>query len=160
MQCPCGSDNSFSQCCDLLINNHKLALSPEQLMRSRYSAYAINNAEYIYKTYAKKSQNFQSIQEIKEWAEQTKWLKLVIHSTSEFDSNNCTSVLPTVEFTAYYQHHGKYYQLAEKSNFCIENKQWRYLDGEVSQSDELAVPSRNEHCFCGSTKKFKRCCGA
>ncbi len=160
MQCPCGSGNNFIQCCDLLINQNKLAQSPEQLMRSRYSAYATNNAEYIYKTYADISQCAQSISEIKEWAEQTTWLKLVIHSTSSFVNKHCKSTLPTVHFSAYYQHLGKYYQLSEKSQFCFERKQWRYLDGEVSQNDELAIPGRNEHCFCGGDKKFKRCCGA
>ena len=160
MQCPCGSGNNFTQCCDLIITNKKFAQSPEQLMRSRYSAYAINNAEYIYKTYAKQSQVAQSINEIKDWAEQTTWLKLVIHSASTFDSKHGESTLPTVHFSAYYQHQNKYYQLTEKSKFCFEHEQWRYLDGEVSQSDELGLPSRNERCFCGSDKKFKRCCGA
>lgn len=160
MQCPCGSGNNFIQCCDLLINKNELAQSPEQLMRSRYSAYATNNAEYIYNTYADISQASQSISEIKEWAEQTVWLKLVIHSTSSFVNNHCKSTLPTVHFSAYYRHENKYYQLTEKSQFCFEREQWRYLDGEVSQSDELAIPGRNALCFCGGNKKFKRCCGA
>jgi len=160
MQCPCGSGNSFTQCCDLLINKNKSAHSPEQLMRSRYSAYATNHAEYIYKTYAKNSQASQSINDIKEWAEQTTWLKLVIHSSSAFDTKHRESSLPTVNFSAFYQHENKYYQLTEKSQFCFEQQQWRYLDGEVAESDELIAPKRNEHCFCGSKNKFKRCCGA
>ena len=160
MQCPCGSGNNFTQCCDLLVNKKKLAQSPEQLMRSRYSAYATNNAEYIYKTYAKISQSTQSIKEIHEWAEQTRWLKLVIHSSSAFDTQHNEAELPTVSFSAFYQHQGQYYRLTEKSQFCFEQLQWRYLDGEVSQSDELPPPGRNEYCFCGSEKKFKRCCGA
>jgi SEC-C motif-containing protein len=160
MQCPCGSNNSFAQCCDLLISKNNSAQSPEQLMRSRYSAYATKHAEYIYKTYAKDSQVSQSIREIKEWAEQTKWLKLVIHSSSTFDTKHCEAILPTVRFSAFYQHQNQYYQLTEKSKFCLEQDQWRYVDGEISQNNELAIPNRNEPCFCGSIKKFKRCCGA
>ncbi len=165
MQCPCDSKNTFEQCCNLLINQKAQANSPEQLMRSRYSAYATNEAEYIYQTYAKSSQTEQSLNDIKEWASQTTWLKLVIHSVSNFSSGEQDKKsnhinYPTVCFSAYYQHQGHYFQMKETSRFTVENNQWRYLDGEVSESEELITPKRNEFCFCQSKNKFKRCCGA
>lgn len=47
--CPCGSRKLFSQCCEPF---HKGALPPtaEALMRSRYSAYANKNVDYIVET--------------------------------------------------------------------------------------------------------------
>jgi SEC-C motif-containing protein len=168
MQCPCGSDISFKQCCFLLINKEEKAQSPEQLMRSRYSAYATKAADYIYQTYAESSRALQSISDISAWAKETKWLKLIIHSASNYDvSRNIASVkkqhneqnLPTVCFSAYYQHQGEYFLMKETSRFILEESQWRYLDGEVSINEELVMPKRNERCFCQSNKKFKQCCG-
>jgi len=166
MKCPCGSESSFKQCCCLFINNEKNPQSPEQLMRSRYSAYATNAADYIYQTYAESSRVLQSISDISAWAKETKWLRLVIHSASDHRENridDCESILnnlPTVCFSAYYQHQGQYFLMKETSRFVLEDCQWRYLDGEVSNNEELVTPKRNELCFCYSQKKFKHCCGS
>ena len=172
MPCPCGANNSFKHCCLKLINQEALARSPEQLMRSRFSAYATNAAEYIFNTYAKSSQASQSLNDIEDWAKQTIWLKLIIHSASDFLMNQTDQIskaatfnknsesCATVCFSAYYRHQGLYFLMKETSRFVLENNQWRYLDGKVSDHEELMTPKRNELCFCHSKKKFKRCCGA
>jgi len=169
MQCPCGLDISFKQCCFLIITEEVKAVSPVQLMRSRYSAYATKFADYIYQTYAESSRALQSINDISQWAQETKWLMLTIHSASEYtavtnktsdNSANKEHNLPTVCFSAYYKHQSKYYLMKETSRFIFEKSQWRYLDGEVSSSEELAAPKRNDLCFCQSQKKFKQCCGS
>jgi SEC-C motif-containing protein len=157
----------------LLISQKAFALSPEQLMRSRYSAYAINATNYIYQTYAKSSQAQQSVDDIATWANQTTWLKLIVHCASNFSLKEKTTTsrkkapnkvqqenVPTVCFSAYYQHQGRYFLMKETSRFILEDNLWHYLDGEVSDSKELAIPKRNEQCFCQSKKKFKHCCGA
>ena len=168
MQCPCGSNISFNQCCFLLINQELVAQSPEQLMRSRYCAYATKAIDYIYQTYANSSRNFQSKSDISVWADETKWLKLIVHSASDyiFNSNdnflnevNNEHRLPTVSFSAFYLHNGEYFLMKETSRFILEDNQWRYLDGKVSHNEELVTPKRNQLCFCLSNKKFKHCCG-
>jgi SEC-C motif-containing protein len=162
MLCYCGSRNKFSACCLPVISQQIVAESPEQLMRSRYSAYATKNAEYIFNTYAKKSQQQQSIQEILHWAKETKWLSLTINNASDFPERHINlkpqPTLPTVSFSAYYLHQKQYFLMRETSRFIIENNQWYYLDGDVSESVQLSIPKRNESCFCGSKKKFKHCC--
>ncbi|MBA6416509.1 YchJ family protein [Colwellia sp. 6M3] len=158
MQCPCGLELTYAQCCQPLIMATTSSNSPEQLMRSRYSAYATKNAEYIYLTYAKASQLEQSIVDIEQWAAQTKWLKLVIHNASEYQKNKINKESAQVEFSAFYQHQGQIWQMRENSNFVIEDNAWRYLDGEVSDSKVLIKPKRNDTCFCQSNKKFKQCC--
>ena len=158
MLCPCGSDRAYSHCCLAIILAEKSATSPEQLMRSRYSAYAKKNAQYIYLTYATSSQAEQLIEDIEQWAEQTQWLKLVIHHSSDYQKDLANNNNAQVEFSAFYQYQGKLWQMRERSNFVVEQGNWRYLDGEVSDSNELAKPKRNELCFCGSNKKFKQCC--
>jgi len=158
MLCPCGSEQVYAQCCRPIILAEKPANSPEQLMRSRYSAYANKQAGYIYLTYAYSSQAAQSIDDIAQWAAQTNWLKLIIHYASDFHKDLANNNNAQVEFSAFYQHQGQIWQMREKSNFVIEENKWRYLDGEVSESKTVNKPKRNARCFCGSDKKFKHCC--
>jgi len=158
MYCPCGSELAYAHCCQPIIMAEKPASSPLQLMRSRYSAYAHKQADYIYITYARASQTEQSIADIEQWAEQTKWLKLVIHQVSDYQKDLANKSSAQVEFSAFYQHQDKIWQMRERSNFIIEQGQWRYLDGDVSDSKELKKPKRNDICFCGSERKFKQCC--
>jgi SEC-C motif domain protein len=47
--CPCGSGLSYKNCCQVLHKGGKAA-SPEALMRSRYSAYALGLTAYIMNT--------------------------------------------------------------------------------------------------------------
>jgi SEC-C motif-containing protein len=163
MNCYCGNNQSFEQCCELIIKGKLLAKTPEQLMRSRYSAYATKNANYIYKTYADSSRKKQSIEEIKDWAQQTNWIKLNIISSIESNENEGLSLHeqnshPFVEFCARYIHNKRICQLKEKSHFVLEDGKWRYLDGDIIEHIELSPPKRNELCFCQSNKKFKNCC--
>lgn len=155
MLCPCGTNNEYSQCCELIHLKKSVTQTPEQLMRSRYSAYAFNNADYVYHTYALSSKKQQSIDEIKAWAEETAWLNLKINNVSEYE--NMTH--PTVTFEAIYKSHNKFYKMKETSRFTKENNLWRYVDGSHLDFEELNPPKRNEECFCLSKKKYKKCCG-
>ena len=158
MLCPCGLEKSFKDCCNKIINGEDKAHSPEQLMRSRYAAYATGNAKYIYHTYSKISQKPHSIGDIQQWAQQTRWLKLVIHKVSPFKEKQNIEELAQVEFSAFYLHQGEINHMRECSNFVFEENEWRYHDGEISINDIVKKPKRNEACFCLSGKKFKQCC--
>ena len=163
MNCYCGNKKNFERCCELFIEGKLLAKTPEELMRSRYSAYATSNAKYIYQTYANKSRKNQSFNEIKDWAEQTQWIKLKIICTnkdkeSNYSSTNDQNILPFVEFCAFYIHDKTFFQMREKSRFTFESNQWRYLDGDITEHTEITPPKRNEPCFCQSNIKFKNCC--
>jgi SEC-C motif-containing protein len=155
MLCPCGSTNDYQQCCDLLITQNELAKCPEQLMRSRYSAYANKQVEYIYNTYASESKKSQSITDISAWAEETTWNNLSILHSSTFEHVE----YPTVEFEAIYKNNNVFYKMKEKSRFTIENNKWVYVDGDNLEHTELILPKRNDKCLCASGKKFKKCCG-
>ena len=47
--CPCGMGRKYKRCC-AVFHRGRPARSPEELMRSRFSAYAAGLAEYIIKT--------------------------------------------------------------------------------------------------------------
>lgn len=150
MFCPCGSKELFADCCSPLINELVAANSPETLMRSRYCAYAIKDAQYLYKTYAQSTRTSQSIEEIQAWADETIWVSLSIKAADADHS---------VLFTACYIQGNKQFQLTERSRFILENQRWHYLDGDIIEHLEVATLTRNQPCPCQSNKKFKQCCG-
>lgn len=49
--CFCGNSLPFSQCCQPYLDNQAIPETPEQLMRSRYSAYVTKNADYLIATW-------------------------------------------------------------------------------------------------------------
>ncbi len=181
MLCPCGSTLSFENCCQRFIlsqkPNNELPATAEQLMRSRFSAYATHNGHYIYHTYAKSSQMNQSIEDIQQWAEECIWLGLTIHKAEPLPEQSSNAVsndanYDYVEFSAYYLHGDCLNEMREKSRFIQEidgnnNLAWRYLDGEIIKNQELKKIKRNDLCPCNQyhnkqskkAKKFKHCCG-
>ena len=157
MLCPCGSSLPFNACCQLYITQQVSPSSPEQLMRSRFSAYATKNGQYIFDTYAASQRLKQSVTDIQTWADECSWLALKIHESDE----------TTVEFSAYYVVDNILCELREKSNFTIEQGQWRYIDGNITVHNEIVTIKRNEVCPCNKYpmawsarkgKKFKHCC--
>ena len=63
-----------------------------------------------------------------------------------------------VEFKAYSQHNGIEQVMHERSRFLKEEGLWYYVDGHFPEEAAQKV-GRNDPCFCGSGKKFKKCCG-
>ena len=168
--CFCGSKANFSSCCQPYINKEKHVETAEQLMRSRFSAYAIGNAQYIFDTYAKTSQAEQSVKEIKEWSESCFWIALSIYPLAK-TINKTTEQF--VEFSAFYVSNNTLCELREKSRFILEeckatsimqtstnnntdtnnmenstSKQWRYIDGDIIAHNELTKIKRNDLCPC------------
>ncbi|MFW1800389.1 YchJ family protein [Acinetobacter nematophilus] len=146
--CPCGSVQ-YSQCCQPLHSGQKKALTAEQLMRSRYSAFAKQEITYIVATTALGQQQALDVQAIAEWSKSNQWLKLdVIQANEKLDKNHAQ-----VEFKAYF-HDGQQAQVHhEISHFAYHAGQWYFLDPTTDQQVTMKQP-----CICGSTKKFKQCC--
>lgn len=49
--CPCGTEKSYSECCEPIHLDHSKATTPEKLMRSRYSAHVKHLVDYVVDTY-------------------------------------------------------------------------------------------------------------
>lgn len=56
--CPCGSDNPYGQCCSPYHKGEQKPHDPISLVRSRYSAYALANPEYILDTTSPQSPDY------------------------------------------------------------------------------------------------------
>ena len=149
--CLCGSKIKVQDCCLVLINGQRLADSAEQLMRSRYTAYALGDEKYILNTWHS-SQRPSSL----EFDPALKWQGLKVLMVSPAKDNEAF-----VEFIAGFSNAGNKGQMHEKSRFIRESDVWFYVDGEQIDSNtqhSLEKPGRNDPCYCGSGKKFKKCC--
>src|SRR6478609_1494159 len=49
--CPCGTGESYDGCCGPLLANVAQAATPEQLMRSRYTAFVTGDADHLFRTW-------------------------------------------------------------------------------------------------------------
>ena len=142
--CFCRSEKLFNDCCGRLINKNLPADSPEQLMRSRYSAYILKNEEYLLQSWHESTRP--ASLDLKN--DSTHWKKLKIIDASE----------NTVQFVAFFTQDAlnkeHVFALTEKSHFVKDNH-WYYLNGDEVETIQL---TKNMLCPCQSGKKYKRCC--
>lgn len=120
--CPCCSAVPFSDCCEPFLSGTILPDSPEALMRSRFSAYATVNVDYLLETTHPKTRSYYSPLSIRQWAEENKWLKLEVIET----------MANKVRFKAHFED-GKGIQHVhrEHSTFKLESGKWYFFDGDV-----------------------------
>lgn len=150
MKCPCGSELPYEVCCGAIISGKKEADSPEALMRSRYTAYALGNGAYLVATAVAQKRFDEDIPLIEEFAERAEWLGLeVIRSEEKGEKGE-------VEFKAFYRENGTIGVHHELSRFVKTEGCWFYDEGRLFE----AKVARNDPCPCGSGKKYKKCCGA
>ena len=152
-RCYCCSIKPFSECCEPFLSRNENAGDAEKLMRSRYSAYCINNYQYILGTYGELQQKGLTSSAFEQSAGNTKWLGLQVVKHLKLDDHNAT-----VEFIATYAEHKKLYKMHEVSSFELQKGQWRYTSGVMQKETGKIKISRNSSCPCQSGKKFKQCC--
>ena len=171
--CPCRSEEpvpqTYGQCCGvwhegMQATPKRFSPTPEALMRSRYSAYALRLADYLLATWFSES----SPGEID--LQPTKWLGLEIKSSA------ASGDAGIVEFVARYRDSmGRAGRLHETSRFIREAvdqiggdaAQWLYIDGQFAgEPDEAPQTSfqTSRHIaqeeasqeLPAETKQFKR----
>lgn len=121
--CPCGSGGSYADCCGPLHAGEQVADTALALMRSRFSAFASGDADYL----------------LASWHPRTRpkrvqldgdvvWRRLQIVDTEAGTHADTTGV---VEFRAQYVRDGGRQILHERSRFTREKGRWLYVDGEL-----------------------------
>ncbi|WP_448238270.1 YchJ family protein [Microbacterium paulum] len=126
--CPCGRA-AFGQCCGPIPAGER-APTPERLMRSRYTAFALGDAAHLRATW-----HPSTAPERLDLDAATRWEGLeIIAATGGPDDRR-----GTVEFRARWRDAdtGRRGVLHEVSRFRLAAGRWYYLDGEVS---ELETP--------------------
>ena len=121
MNCPCCSGKTYENCCEPYHLGKDLPQTPEQLMRSRFTAFALVLTNYLVETTHSSTQKDNDFSDIEDWAKSNKWLKLEIVFAKE----------NKVRFRAFYQDkNNEIYEHDELSTFAQENGKWFYVDGE------------------------------
>jgi len=127
--CPCGrlgasrKPLAFAQCCGRYLDDFAASPAPdaESLMRSRYSAFVRERADYLLATWHA-SQRPPAI----DFDPGVKWLGLEVRQHRELDATHAE-----VEFVARQKSPGSpAVRLHERSRFVKEAGRWYYLDGD------------------------------
>ena len=153
--CPCRSGKSYVSCCEPYHTGAQTAGSAEALMRSRYSAFALAQAQYLIDTWEGGScpsltdlqDDFQA-QRVR--GERWVNLKIISAQGGELDEQG------EVSFIASLISEQQLILFSEVSQFIKRDGRWLYCAGESSLSRRKL--HRNEPCPCESGKKWKRCC--
>ena len=151
--CFCGNHLTFEQCCQPIISDKINPQNAEQLMRSRFTAYVIEDFPYILQTYASQQRLGLTVSQLADSAQGTKWLNLKVLAHHPHPNT------AQVEFKAFYQADRRYYVMHELSDFVLEDDRWCYTTGVIQKDTGEFSPERNSQCLCSSGKKFKKCCG-
>jgi SEC-C motif-containing protein len=130
-----------------------------ELMASRYTAYATQAVDYILATHDPDTRGEADRDATLEWSQRAKFHGLSILSTERDGPGDDTG---EVEFKAFFTADGMEHIHHEHSKFTRKDGQWFFTEGK-----QLLVPlkrtepkvGRNDPCFCGSGKKFKKCHG-
>jgi SEC-C motif-containing protein len=127
--CPCGSQKKFKKCCRVFHYGENPGNALE-LMKSRYSAYAANDSDYIIKTTHRDNKDYTS--------DEQKW-KESIHDFVDHTEFKGLEILnfEEGEDTAYVTFKASLFQGAidvsftEKSKFVKVHDLWLYHSGEI-----------------------------
>jgi SEC-C motif-containing protein len=124
--CPCQSGNRYAHCCGRFVEGGAQPQTAEQLMRSRYTAYALGREDYLLRTWHASTRpatlDLSSSTPVK-------WLGLEIVHTHGGGVDDRDGV---VEFIARARVNGKAERLHEASRFVRADGRWYYLDGTLN----------------------------
>ena len=119
--CPCGSAVALSGCCGPLLDGHP-ADTAEALMRSRYTAFAVGDADHLFRTWHPRTRPATV-----ELDDSTRWTGLVVEATT---GGGLADSEGRVTFRASFTSAtGTSGELHERSRFVRRGGRWVYLDG-------------------------------
>jgi SEC-C motif-containing protein len=159
-QCPCQSGKEYDACCGPVISGSQAAATAEALMRSRYSAFAKGETEYLKQSLHPDHRTDYDPVSTKNWADNSEWVKLEVVNTSDGGKDDENG---SVEFIATFRQKGVTHAHHEVAQFSRHKGSWYYTDGKMvtpgTVRNEGPKVGRNDPCPCGSGKKYKKCCG-
>jgi SEC-C motif-containing protein len=134
--CPCFSGRRYAACCAPLHTHARVAATPEELMRSRYAAFALGKGDYLVETLAKDHPDRAEpdlARQLSRARERQKFLGLtILHAEGD-----------EVLFYARIFERGVDKSFAELSTFVREDGAWRYASGiclpRASLPDDIAT---------------------
>jgi SEC-C motif-containing protein len=78
MNCPCGINKNYINCCEIAHNDLSAVQTAAQLMRSRYTAFTMANGDYLMKSHHSTTRPENEKKDIEKWAKSVNWIRLDI----------------------------------------------------------------------------------
>lgn len=122
-RCPCPSGLPYDECCGPLHDGTRTAGTAEQLMRSRYSAFAVGDAAYLRRTWHASTRPAAL-----DLDDDVRWNGLDVRATT---GGGVFDAAGTVEFVASWRSPVGRGSLHEVSRFLRGPEGWQYVDGDV-----------------------------
>jgi SEC-C motif domain protein len=126
--CPCTSKKPYDRCCGPFHAGTALPETAEQLMRSRFSAYALGKVDYLINTRTEAKRSDENREELAEYCKSVSCVGLKIVSREKGGKADDNGI---VTFHASLQAHGRRSLHIETSTFAREQGKWVYVDGVV-----------------------------
>ena len=128
LACPCGRVDAkaravaYVDCCGRFVDHVNTAPAPdaEHLMRSRYSAFVLERAEYLLATWHSRTRPAAL-----DFEAGAKWLGLDVRAHTVTGADTAE-----VEFVARYRVQGRAVRMHECSRFVRDDGRWFYVDGD------------------------------
>jgi SEC-C motif-containing protein len=117
--CPCGSARDYPDCCGALHSGTRSAATAQELMRSRYSAFAVHDAAYLLRTWHPATRP----PELR-FDDGLRWTGLTILGTT---GGSLLHTEGTVDFEARYVERGRAGAMREHSRFQRVDGNWLYV---------------------------------
>ena len=119
--CPCGSGRAFDECCGPFLSGAAAAPTPEALMRSRYTAYAVGDDAYVLATWDEATRPAVLFEE---GEARPKWILLRVTDAKPVAEGADTG---EVTFTATARTSQGAMRLSERSLFQRKDERWLYV---------------------------------
>jgi SEC-C motif-containing protein len=132
--CPCQHDRLLGDCCGRYFAKAD-APTAEQLMRSRYSAFVLQNTDYLLATWHPRTRP-----ETLDFSQQTGvWQRLdIIHC----QGGQATDHEGAVAFKAYFTQQGLEHVMHEISRFVKHHNHWLYSTGHIKYMGPVKATKR------------------
>ncbi len=158
--CPCHSGKNFGECCGPVLSGMRKADTAAELMRARYSAYAVCDVDFLYKSSGPQVREEFNRESVEEWSRSATWEGMEILAEDKGGKDDDEGY---VSFVAHYSAKDQVCEHRETSYFQRIDGEWRFIDGRIESNGpyrrEEPKIGRNDPCPCGSGKKYKQCCG-
>jgi SEC-C motif-containing protein len=129
-------------------------------MRARYTAYAIGEVDFVFKTHDPEKNADVDRKSTEVWSKQSQWLGFELLSSDKGGEDDDTG---TIEFVARYKLRGVTVDHRARATFQRRNGAWMFVDEEAITGPPVQREGprvgRNDPCPCGSGKKYKKCHG-
>ncbi|MDO7868824.1 YchJ family protein [Nocardioides jiangxiensis] len=133
--CPCGTGSNYGVCCGRLISGAAQARTAEELMRSRYSAYALGELDHVFRTWHPRTRP--------DDVSPAPGVEFIGLTILDIVAGGPDDDLGVVEFIARMRTPEGADEMHERSRFSRRAGRWMYVDGnvpDVAAADDTPAP--------------------